>query len=425
VPYKGVGFDMPTSPGSFVIGDLGFTPQGAVFMGGNQTAEDVVTSPSNAGAFFGMAWLDAVSGLIDQQALGSMAPQGFHFYPAAISMCGGSSGATIDYRAVVTSFDDDSITLNVTHAASGNRPIHCLIWGDFDGAHGSTGVSFDNAQVNFDVGYRAGTGLMFHFFPTGGVRDRQGNGGNWFSMGVGNWPIDEDPPPYGPQTQAGASAIRLFSALGSVGYTQQLLNHFGPGHTSLSLRPWVAGSYLTAYDLLYPYPGWPGGDETKVRMEMWGYTTRHSAAWWTGEGSVEFVGTPDNGDTDVHTANANVEEVEAVLFFGTTGYGTEAQGNPPCAYIFGVLTEDYQGCVTYDLGIGGAPTDGTPRFFQSTQHCYADNMYEGVRTASGEIVGNEVHMTGEQENSSSEGRSSFMQMYGGEVDQPDMWLMEV
>lgn len=428
--YKAGGFYMPTSPGPFVVDGLGFTPQGVMFMGGNQAAEDVVLSPSNAGAFFGMAWRDVLTDAIDQQALFSGAPTMFNFRPSAIT-CAASSGSVQDYRADIVSFDGDGFTLNVTTPAPGARPIHYLAWGEFEGAHGTgDGVSFDNAHLTFNLPYRPGVGLMYHFWPTGGVRDRIGNGGNYFSMGVGNWPRELlTPSPHGPVTHGGASAIRVFSQLGAVGYTQQLSGAFGDSATSLTIRPWVAGSYLTAIDHLAPQPNWDSGDPDDgygIQIDMWGYTTRHAVVWWTGEGSLRSAEVPDQGVTTVHTATPNLQEVEAVLFFGTTGYGTEQQLGPPCAYHFGVLTNDYQGCVMYDLGVGtGGGQDGTPRYFQSSQYCYAANMYAGIRTASGEISGNQVLLTGEIEDSPDPRPAIFMNMYGGGAPASSMWMMEV
>jgi hypothetical protein len=380
-----------------------------MFFGGNQATEDALVSGGNPGIFFGMAWTDHATELIDQQSLSNIA-FGSNFKPKAIS-CAGAAGGTIDYQGTV-SFDSDGFTVTVNTSAPGSRLIHYLMWGDFAGSHGSSIFSNDTAVYDFALDYRPQTGIGFHHWITGAARDGSHNEGIYYSMGVGNWPTDLIPAPYGHQSNALSMMMRTFSQLGAIGYTQQFLNFLLPSTVvpvSLTVRPWIAGSILTADDKLHPYPNL---DSEAIRASLHGYPTRHSMAWWAGEGSAHLVSTPALGAEGTYTARPNVTEVEAALFFGTTGYGSEQILGPNAAYTFGVLTPDYQGCVGMDTGAGNAPATGTPGFFQSKTLCYVENIRSpGVRAASGEIIDNQVILTGEIQDAPNPG-TSMLQLYG-------------
>jgi hypothetical protein len=421
MPYAAGWFDM-SDPPSFV--ETPFEPQGIFFFGGNQSTEDALIEVTNAGAFFGSAWRDVETEAIDQQANASAAPMQYHFYPAAISI-GSTSGAVVDYRATVSSMEEGGFGLSIVTAASAYRPVHWLAYGDFQeagpSAHGTASlVSFDQATLTFELDYQPWTGLMYHFWPLGGGRDIQGDGGNFHSMGTNNFPGPGQRIGgiLGPNTRCGNGAIRVFSQLGAVGFTSQWFDHFGESATSPTIRPWVAGTYLEAIDSLSPYPDWEtGGEAHGIYMHASGYTTRHVVHFWTSEGCVSYAGVPDLGEEQVYAATENIEEVEAALFFGSVGYTSAELLNPNCAYMFGVLTPEHQGCVAYDLGIGELPATGVASFFQSRQYCNVLNLHSGVRAASGVIDGTDIILTGEVEDSSPSHGANFMQRWG-DVSQP-------
>ena len=416
--YKAGGFYMPTSPGPFVVDGLGFRPQALVFFGGNRSEEEVFVSGGSPGAFFGLVWLDQATGLIDQQSTCNIA-FATGFQPEAIHIF--SSGTTFDYRAVCTSLDADGFTLNVTNGADGSRWVHYLAIGDFDGCEGSTMASLSNATYDFlGLGYRPLTALSFHHWPSGAVRTLATTAGYVFSMGVRNF--NKEVADLGDITSAAqAIVMRITTQLGPVGWTDYF-NGFFDTTITLSVRPGLVGTILQADDKAFPYPA---RTSEGIRWQLNGYPTRHSGIWWDGEGSAHFVSVPEVGAENVYTARANIQDIEAALFFGSNGYERTEGSSPQVAYNYGVLTDDYQGCVAFDTGLGVEGPTGIPAFFQSKEMCHVGSVRTpGARAASGEIQGNQIVLTGEVADNIQWG-SNFVQMYGRSIPHASMWMMEV
>lgn len=415
MPYKATSFYFPTSGGSHDI-ELGVEPQALIFFGGNVAAEDAFVSGGNPGVFFGMAWRDQGSGAIDQQASTNIA-FATGFQPRAIHQF--LTGTTVDYEAVVTSFNPTGFTLSVTNPAGASRLIHVLALYEFDGCEGSTMASTSNAVYDFlNLGYRPFTSLAFHHWPSGADRDVAAANAYVFSMGVRNFPEDTDFDP----NSAQAIFMRITTQLGAVGWTDAFRDFIGETIT-LTVRPGLVGSILQADDKAAPHPA---RDSEGIRFSLNGYPTRHSGLWWSGDGSAHDVSVPDLGQQSVVTARPYLDEVEAALFFGVMGYGDATGSNPAVLYTHGVLTEDYQGCVAFSTGLG-KDMSGTPGFFQSKELCFVENIRSpGVRAASGEINGNQIILTGEIEDEPAPVKAgSYVNLYGPSVDEPSMYVMDV
>lgn len=401
--YKAGHFYMPTSGGSFSV-DCGVEPQAVIFFGGNVATEDSFVSGGTPGVFYGMAWRDQATNAIDQQAsTNTSAATGFQ--PLAIHMFTGT--ASVDYEASVTSFNSNGFTINVINPASASRLVHYLVLTEFEGCEGSTMASTSNATYTFsNLGYRPLTALSFHHWPNGADRDVAANN-NWvFSMGCRNFPEDLNID----RNSAQSIMARVQTQLGGVGWTDQFKDFIGETIT-LTIRPGSVGTILQADDKSAPRPN---PDSEGIFWELNGYPTRHSGLWWSGEGSCHDAVTPNLAAQTIITARDNVPEIEAALFFGTMGYTNTAGTNPQVLYMHGVITADYQGCVGYSSGIGSGMS-GTPGFFQSKQYCYVDNLRSpGPRVASGELVGNQLILTGEIEDSAFVGRS-FVNLYAPEI----------
>jgi hypothetical protein len=405
--YKAGGFYFPTSGGSFsVSGIVPGKPQGLILFGGNQSTEEAFVSGGTPGVFYGQAWLDQATGLIDQQA-SSNTSGATAFNPDAIYMLG--AGTALQYRGQVTSFNDDGFTINVLTPAPGPRWIHYLALYDFEGCEGSTMFSTSNAVWDFlSLGYIPQTALSFHHWPNGADRDVLA-ANNWVhSMGVQNFPADLAFDVNGAQ----AIIARIQTQLGGVGWTDQFATLFDNTIT-LTIRPGSVGTILQADDKAYNYPA--RGDEG-IRFALNGYPTRHSGMWWTGDASAHSITVPDLGQQGIITARDYIDEIEAALIFGTMGYTNTGGGNPQVLYVHGVIDQDYQGCVGFSSGIG-ASMSGTPGFFQSKEMCYVENLRSpGVRAASGELVGNQLVLTGEIEDEASPvAQGSYVNLYGPDL----------
>lgn len=411
--YKAGHFYFPTSGGSFGV-DLPFEPQGVALFGGNQSTEDALLTGGNPGLFFGMIWRTIGTEAVDYQSQSNTA-FGVHWQNKPITCA--SSGTGVDYEASSATLDSDGFTINVTTPASGSRLVHYLAWGEFDGAHGASMV--EGTSTFTGMGYRPFTALMFNMFAAGSVRNGRNGSSNYYTMGVSNWPEEEDLND-AINNNIMAITFRTFTSMGSIGYTQQFANFFDTS-IAIGVHSHIAGTYLSDIEHFEP---WPTHLSDGVRVRLFGSPNRSSTAWWSGEGSSHFVSTPDEAAQTTVTARQNLDAAEAALFFGVE-YGEEQFLSPHCAYHFGVLTEDYQGCVAFDTAIGGSPATGTPSFFQSKQYCLADNIRStGMRVASGELSGRDVILTGIDSSNSSIG-PGCVQIYGPAVDEPSMYVMDV
>lgn len=399
--FKAGGFTFPTTTGAFSVSGLGFQPQGIIFFGGNQAPLDTLLTPAAPGVFFGMAWRDKDSGAIDYQAQANTV-FGVRWRPRPI--CAISTGVSIDYEASAVSFDADGFTLTVSVAAPASRTVHWLAWGGLAEARGKILPGTAGGQV-FDIASLAArplSALAFSMFASGAARDSSAAGFIYYTMGVGNFPeLNTD------ALNNNATAI-TFRSTGttSEGWTQQYLNQLDDAILA-SVASGPAGTYQTNVDHLRPYPAWT---DQALRATLFGTPNLAALAWLSQEGSVHFADTPNVGATSIVTARANIQKVEAALFFGTTAYASEEQLGIGVAYLYGVLTKGYQGVVAFDSGKGTT----SPAFIQSKSACYANALTPagGVRLASGEIIGNAVRLTGVLA-SNPQIRPSFVQLWGG------------
>jgi hypothetical protein len=154
----------------------------------------------------------------------------------------------------------------------------------------------------------------------------------------------------------------------------------------------AAGFFNDGYDHMQPVPTVL---DTTARITL-NNAHRSSPLFLACNGYIRHVSCPDASTTVVYTTTDYIDEIEAALFFGPGGHDHFiTSGGGGCAYMYGVLTEDYQGCVAFDRH---QDSDNVGQFYQSSQRCYADSLFgTGTgRIASGEIVGDEVHLTGEE-----------------------------
>jgi hypothetical protein len=405
--FKAGYFYFPTSGTSHAVTGLGFQPQGIIFFGGNQSTEDAIVHTANPGLFFGMAWRDATSGSVDYQSI-SNAMMGVRWRPYPISCI--TSGTGIDYEASAVTFDSDGFTLTISNTASASRLVHYLAWGDHDGAAGTSIGHTASVGADYDytgLGYRPLSALAFSMFSSGASRDGANGGAAYFTMGTNNFPFDD------PESTSNGGAITFWGSTQTAdGLTQSYLN-FSQTFIQASVAGGLIGQWIGNIDHARPTPDW---DSDGIRISLFGYPNRTQATWWSCEGQHIGVTSPDVGDVNSYTATApRIPAVEAALFFGTTGYGDESQakGQVNVAYMYGVLTKDYQGVVAWDTGLGPAPADD-PHFFQSRQMCYAESMTNsGLRASSGEIFGNTVRLTGEIADTALPEKSGHMQVWAG------------
>lgn len=414
-------FEFPTGGGTHtVIDGLLFEPQGCLLFGSNQETEDTVLSGGNPGVFIGLVWRDVDSGLIDYQAQ-SNTTFGVTWSPVPILML--TSGTTVEYAASSAAFTDNGLTITVSTAAPGTRRIHYLVWGGFDGAEGKNMQAPGNQPDVFDflnLGYRPMSMLSFAMFASGATRTGSNGGSNYLTVGVANFPgegdeYDESSEVDAANNNAGAITFRTFTQMGSVGYTQGWGNPLNT-HIHPSVHSGLVGTFLTDFDHAHPYPDFTSEG---LRMSLWGFPNVASMVWWSTEGHTQSVESPEVGVTVVHQAASYIDGIEACFFFGATGYGSEQQLTPNLGYMLGVLTQDYQAVVAWDAGIGGAPADGTPYFFQSRECCFAESLHGGgVRASSGEIFGDELHLTGVIASASSPAEAQFVQMWEAPIFAP-------
>lgn len=406
--FKAGGFAFPTGGGTLEVDTgLGEPIQGIIFFGGNQTAEDSLLHPSFPGVFFGMAWHDVDTGAVDYQSQ-SNTTLGVRWAQTPIHCL--SSGVTVEYEASSVSFDGTGkFTITVSTSAPALRRIHYLAWSGFDGAEGkSVGNSFSGQTFDFTgLGYRPQSALGFNMFASGSSRAGNANGAAYFSMATADFPLENTA-----FANNNASALMLRASLGvSDGLTFQEMQVVDDAWI-YTTSGGVLGFWQDQVDHLRPWPDW---DSDALRLSLFGFGNRSQLVWWSCQGSTHFANAPDVAATSTITADSYIDEVQAALFFGTTGYSSLAQdhGTVHAAYVYGVLTPDYQGVVAFDTGQGDAPADGTKSFYQSQDACFANSLSPGggIRVASGEIIGDHVVLTGEIASNSQIG-SSFVHLWG-------------
>jgi hypothetical protein len=421
--FKAGSFMFPTSLSPLSITGLPGQPTGCIFFGSNQATEDTLLhGPAIVpGVFFGMAWRTLAGGIDfqSQSNAGRVTPAsyGVRWRARPITMI--VSGTTLEYEASSIAFNANGFTLTIATAAPGPRPIHYLVWGGFDearGSHANKGVATNH---DFLLAARAYCGLAFSMFASGNNRNSQNGSACYFTMGTGNFPeVPFSGPGAGDLNYATAITMRAQTQTAE-GWTQRYFN--GPFNNTImaAVSSGLVGTWQTQYDHLRPVPTMT---DLTLRLSLFGSPSVASLAWWSTEGAALSIQSPGSvGGVSDYAAPARVPGVDAALFFGTTGYGSESQLGVNCAYIYGVLTDDYQGVVAWDTGRGGAPADGQSHFFQSRQMCYAECLRNGgLRAASGELIGNTVRLTGVHAATAAPGKNGNLQVWGVGREAP--WL---
>lgn len=397
------GFYFPLSTGPLDVVIDGWddkTPQGIIFFGGNQPDEDSLVHPAAPGLFFGLAWTEKGTTTIDYQ---SQAQTTYGTRWSSKPIVSLSTGTTVEYEADAVSFELGGFTINVSVAAPGARLVHWLAWSGFQ-SEGTTvgGTGLGDIYDIAALGYRAFAALSMQMFSSGASRDSAASGAIYLSLGAACFP--EESTALGNDNY---SAITFCSpGTTSQGFTQKQ-HRVLDDQITLSVHSFVAGTYLDDVDHLRPYPDW---DSEALRLTLFGAPHRSEVVWWDCESWIAAVTAPDLGASTVYSPPSRIEETQAALFFGTTGYGKEEQLGVNFAYTLGVLTENYQGCVAFDTGHGDAPADGTMSFYQSQEACLITSLSPGggVRVASGEILGSDVALTGEVATNGSLGHNGMI-----------------
>lgn len=405
--FRGGSFYFPTVTGDFDVvvspelPELGLAgPQGIFFFGGNQPDEDTLVHPTAPGLFFGVVWTDVGSGLVDAECQ-AQTTYGVRWVSQPI--CSLSTGTTVEYAASAVTFNPQGFTLTVSTAAPGVRLVHYLLWANFLGAEGGTYGGTSLGQV-FDqaLDYRAFSAFVMSMFSSGASRDGSAADALYLSLGGACFPR-ENTALLNDNVQA-----MTFRSPGttSEGFTQDQHQVLDDGVT-LGVHSGPAGTYLDDVNHLRPYPNW---DSEALRLTLYGSPDRSEMVWWDCEADVATVSSPDVAAVSTYTAPSRIDEIQAALFFGTTGYGSEEQLGVNYAYTLGFLTPDAQGVVAFDTGHGNAPADGTLSFFQSQAACLAACLSPGggIRVSSGEILANQVKLTGEIASNTSFGWTEMM-----------------
>lgn len=412
-------FYFPTGGGALSI-PLSFDPQGAIFFGGNQDAEDTLLHPTFPGLFVGMVWTD-VDGGVDQQAQ-AITSFGTRWTQKAITSVG--APGSIEYEGTVA-LGSEELIVTPTDPAPGSRLVHYLAWGEFDGAEGDNSQHSGGGAIAdyLSLGYRPLSALGFSMFASGASREGNNGSALYLALGVSNWP-EEDTDDWNHNVMALAMRAQTQTAEGLTTQWQS------PLETSFTytVSSGLVGAWQDNWDHLQPHPT---HTSEGLRLQTYGHPNVMSMAWWDCEASAHAVSPPNFGVETVTTVREYINEAQAVLFFGTTGYSSVAELNVNQAWTMGVCTKDaqgngYQGCVAFDGGRGEAPADGTRSFFQSKQACLVNSLSPGggVRVASGWLDGEDLHLVGEISSNPNIG-PVMAQIWGKEAEQPDMWIMEV
>lgn len=379
--------------------------------GSNITAEDVMVATSFPGIAFGMAWKHYSTGALDQQSVGNSMLHGINVKPAALVMPD-DTGCSEAYRVTVTSFDADGFTCSMSNVTVPGALVHYLAWGEMDGAGGVVANS-----GTFAVDYRALTGIGFNYRTSGGIRDGCEDGiYNTMYVGGANWPDDENPPTHSNRTWGTAGFSRLIT-IGTMGFVVARAN-INPSPQFDSAINFTTGDFPPIVNENYGRM-WRNASED-IQIAMGGGPLKYYGQWWTGEGyhnscSADAV----LGGENLFVAGGAVEEIEAAWFAGVLGSNESGLGTSS-RMMLGVITDEHQAVV-------GASREGGGWAYQSRNKCMIDNFDEttgGLLAASGVIEDEIIRFTTEEASAPANGNVVCFS-YGPDVDQPDMWMMEV
>lgn len=396
---------MAFEAGHFYFGsttvDVGMEPQAVLFFGGNQSAEDTVVNGVNPAVFFGIMYKDLGSGT-DYFAISNGNP-GVRWQQKPITCI--SAGSGTDYEATGT-LTSTGFTISPTISPGGARLIHYLAIGELENCVGQN-IGQSGGIVDVALGYRPLSTLLMNMFAGSAAQNGHNGGANFFGMGCANFP-DLDSVFQVDSNNNNAGAMTFQRGDDVIGSNWVFSNFFDASITPHP-HPETANTYNDAVDHMQPYPTYI---DTNARLTL-DSAHRSVSLFLDCNGYIRRVNAPDAAGTNTYNAPAYIDDIEVALFFGPGGYDHLSTLNPDCAYMYGVLTENYQGCVSFNRAINSANPTG---FFQSKQLCYADSLFGsgGVRTASGEIQGNQVVLTGET-TTAIQNHQTLMQIWGPDV----------
>jgi hypothetical protein len=308
----------------------------------------------------------------------------------------GTSPTTLDYRASEITFTDAGFRLNVSHAATGRRPIHCIVYGDGE----------PELQAELIQRLMGGTTDTFPFLPTTSlvlatqygsfdlsdpdvILEGQVNGQVWMSFGGGHYRRGSD-------TTDDWSSLLVYnhivmgSSIGRQGFLGKFVNAaIRPVmHVISDLGPvYIEGT--RRYD-----PPYPTAPPNELSDSGGGSITHATALVWDGNGWADSSGatnTVPGVPSSLETAE-EFGEWKAILFSDNNGSG-EVAGSTQLRAAYGVLglmpgeELTYQGCVAFG-------DDGS--FYQSETECAASVSAAGVNSSIGELEGDVFTMTTEK-----------------------------
>jgi hypothetical protein len=404
VPYATFGFDFPTSTGDQqIIDDLDFEPKGCMMIGGNQsTVGSLVTGRPGPGVFISLNGRSA-DGVTRSF---TMAIQGVTNGGSYAAMVGGEvpvrmpadgiSPTTLDYRASAITFTEAGFRLNVSHAASGRRPIHCIVYGDGE----------PELQAELIQRLMGGTTDTFPFLPTTSVVlatqygsfdlgdpdvivEGQVNGQVWMSFGGGHYrrgsDQDEDW-----KTMETHNHIVMGSSIGRQGFIGTFVG--AAAHPVMHVISDLGPVYIEGWR--YYNPGIVVDPPFQLQDSGGGSITHATALVWDGNGWTANSGatnTVPGVPSSLETAE-EFGEWKAILFTDNNG-SSESAGSTQLRAAYGVLglmpgeETTYQGCVAFG-------DDGS--FYQSETECAASVSTAGVSSSVGELDGDVFTMTTEK-----------------------------
>ena len=371
-------FLFPTSTGSFSV-TTGTRPQLLVMFGSNRAEEDtLVTGLTNPGLFLSVNGVDylnpsTVNSFCVSIAGSSSVGGGSVGFVRAVQpiRMQGSSAAVIDYAADDVTLDAGGFTLNVTNAASGDRPIHWWVLNHPQDL--AVSLYGQTLTGTFDVGFRPFSYLALDA-PGSGSLGISAND-SWLNFGTAHYPLTATDPDerYSGESHTG---IILASAAGRQGYTEKYVWAGTSGnrvcHAITVLGPGIFSTYKTVT------PTSLGATTIDIGGPTAADPDEAIVGAWAGEGYSNFLTTPTGiGDT-VSVSTPSWFDLFQLVMFSTNNGANVQLGSDQLRYGLGVLHQDYQGCVVFG-------DDGS--FYQSRSQMAATCTAGGAQAAEGVILG--------------------------------------
>ena len=284
-----------------------------------------------------------------------------------------TTASTVDYKADTITFDSDGFTIHVSTAASGVRPIHYFAWGGPDVSTGAVKQRMSGTQT-FANSFEALSAIVMSTIATNGFGEGAVNGSSWFSWGSGHYPAYDAGNVDTWRSSTVYDQVQMSSSLGKQGFQGATVWPGGDtGLIHISEVISTIGPALTeGFRRHRPNPA----SLTQMVNAGGGASPWQYAAWWNGEGWTDQFTVPAAGSTTIHHP-PNFTEFEAVIFSSING--APFAGGPSGVSQrlgFGVLGENYQGCVVFGQ-------DGS--FYQATNRAVATCSASGENTAIGTL----------------------------------------